>query len=364
MKPCSSCRRHLRRTERECPFCGAPCREAAAPVVAVLVLASALVGCTEGMVPPEQADGSSSTTAEVSSSTSETSGTTAAASGTTAAVSASGVVEGSSSGGTTTAVDEGTTACSADEGSVFIYGPPPECRCPDPPPHCDPPSLECDVLSQDCPVGEKCMPWGSEGGAWDATRCVPVAPDPDQPGEPCTVEGSPTSGVDSCDLGSMCWDVDDETLAGTCVAMCTGTIEMPICEEEGTVCAINNDDVLVLCLPACDPLAQDCSVGEGCYPIQSVWACVPDASEGSGYGAPCAFVNVCAPGLVCVDSGAVPPGEACEGEAGCCTEICDVADPAGDMQCTGAPGGQICEPWYDDGRAPAGLEDVGVCTLP
>jgi len=359
MKPCSSCRRHLRRMERACPFCGAPCREAAAPVVAVLVLASALVGCTEG-VPPEEPDGSStSTTAEASGSTSEASSTTVVASG-------SGVIEGSSSSSsaTTTALDDGTTACSADEGSVFIYGPPPECQCPDPPPHCDPPSLECDVFAQDCPVGEKCMPWANDGGdMWNATRCSPVVPDPGDPGEPCLVEGSSVSGIDSCDLGSMCWGVDDETLTGTCVAMCTGTIEAPICEEEGTVCAISNGEVLAVCLLACDPLAQDCPVGEGCYPVQDEWVCSPDGSEGSGYGAPCEFINACVPGLVCLDSSMVPPGEACEGAAGCCTEICDVADPAGDMQCTGAPGGQVCEPWYDDGRAPAGLEDVGVCTV-
>jgi hypothetical protein len=328
-------------------------------MVAVLVLASALVGCTEG-TPPEDGDGSStSTTVEASSSTSEASGTTAVASG-------SGVIEGSSSGGTTTALDDGTTACSADEGAAFIYGPPPECQCPDPPPYCDDdPAFECDVFAQDCPVGEKCTAWANDGGEeWNATRCVPVAPDPDQPGESCMVEGGPVSGIDTCDLGSLCLDVDDETLTGTCVALCTGTVDAPTCEEEGTVCAISNGGALALCRPACDPLAQDCPAGDGCYPFQGGWACAADASGGSGYGEPCEFINACAPGLACLDSGAVPPGEACEGAAGCCTEICDVTDPAGDMQCAGAPGGQICEPWFDPGRAPAGLEDVGVCAVP
>lgn len=324
-------------------------------MVAMLVLASTLVGCVEEVVPPEQTDGSTAT-ATTTATAAETSSTTAVASG-------SGVIDGSSSA-TTVAVDDGTTACSADEGSVFIYGPPPECKCPNPPPHCEQPP-ECDVLAQDCPEGEKCMPWDSDGGSgWDAVRCVPLVPDPGEPGEPCTVEGSPGSGVDSCDLGAFCWDVDDETLTGTCVAMCTGTAEAPVCETEGTVCAIINGGILALCLPACDPLAQDCPTGEGCYPIQSVWACVFDGSEGSGYGAPCEYINACAPGLVCLQAEAVPPGEPCEGGSGCCSEICDVADPAGDMQCSGAPGGQICEPWYDPGKAPAGLEDVGVCTLP
>lgn len=359
MKPCSSCRRHLRRTERACPFCGTPCREAAAPVVAVLVLASALVGCTEGLPPEDGDDSSTSTTANVSSSTSEDPSTTAVASG-------SGMIEGSggsSSGATTTALDEGTTACSAEGGVAFIYGPPPECDCPDPPPHCNG-NMECDLFAQDCPIGEKCTPWANDGSEnWNATRCVPVAPDPDQPGDPCTAEDESASGLDSCDQGSLCLDVDDETLMGTCVALCTGTLEMPTCEPEGTVCAISNE-VLPLCLPACDPIAQDCPMGDGCYPIQGVWACANDASDGAGYGEPCEFINVCTPGLVCLDGSEVPPGEACEGMAGCCTEICDITDPAGDMQCMGAPGGQICEPWFEAGQAPAGLENVGVCRLP
>lgn len=42
----------------------------------------------------------------------------------------------------------------------------------------------------------------------------------------------------------------------------------------------------------------------------------------------------------------------------------DAFDPAGDAQCTGAPEGQICQPWYEPGTAPRGYEDVGTCALP
>lgn len=328
-------------------------------MVAVLVLASALVGCVENTIVPEETEaGSSSTTAGVASTTAEV------ASATTEPSTSSGMIEGSSSGFATTAVDEGTTACSADEGAVFIYGPPPECQCPDPPPHCEQPP-ECDLFAQDCPEGEKCTAWSTTGGAWDAVRCVPVVPDPDQVGEPCTAEESASSGLDSCDLGSMCWNVDEVTLTGTCVAICTGSADDPSCEEPGTSCAITNGGAIVLCLPTCDPIVQSCPEGEGCYPVEDAWFCSSDGSgELGGYGDPCAFINVCDPGLVCLDASMVPPGQACEGGAGCCTEVCDLADPAGDLQCTGAPEGQICQPWYEAGMAPAGYEDVGVCTLP
>jgi len=52
-------------------------------------------------------------------------------------------------------------------------------------------AVECDVWSQDCPSGEKCMPWVSDGGSsWNATRCTSLTNDPNQPGDPCTVEGN------------------------------------------------------------------------------------------------------------------------------------------------------------------------------
>ena len=104
---------------------------------------------------------------------------------------------------------------------------------------------------------------------------------------------------------------------------------------------------------------------EHVYPIHSRWQCVLDGSSELGaYGDPCLFDNQCDPGLVCLDDSTVPPGQACEGATECCTEICDLSDPAGDLQCAGAAGGQICVPWYAEGTAPPGFEAVGACTLP
>ncbi len=223
-------------------------------------------------------------------------------------------------------------------------------------------SFECDLFAQDCPEGEKCMPWGNDGGTWNATRCSPISDNPGQPGDECTVEGSGTSGIDSCDIGVMCWDVDPETNMGSCVQMCTGDEANPICEDPGTTCSIANDGAIVLCLPVCDPILQDCPEGQACYPVAEDWVCGPDASGEMGtYGDPCEFINVCDPGLMCLDASATPN---CMGGSGCCTEVCDITDPEGDAQCTGAPDGQTCQPWYEEGAAPPGYEDVGACALP
>ena len=222
-------------------------------------------------------------------------------------------------------------------------------------------SFECDLFAQDCPEGEKCMPWANDGGtAWNATRCSPISDNPGQAGDMCTVEGSGVSGIDDCDIGSMCWDVDPETNMGTCVALCTGDEADPICEDPDTACAIVNEGAIVLCLPSCDPLLQDCPDGQACYPINDDFLCVPDASGEMGvYGDPCEFINACDPGLMCLGAAAVPD---CTGSQGCCSEVCDTSDPSGDAQCSGAD--QACEPWYEEGAAPPGYEDVGACALP
>ncbi|MBL8975762.1 MAG: hypothetical protein JNK56_34490, partial [Myxococcales bacterium] len=68
---------------------------------------------------------------------------------------------------------------------------------------------ECDLWAQDCPPGNKCAPYDKDGdGIHDTPRCVPVDGAPDQAGDDCSIAGSIASGIDSCDLGLMCWNVD------------------------------------------------------------------------------------------------------------------------------------------------------------
>lgn len=62
----------------------------------------------------------------------------------------------------------------------------------------------------------------------------------------------------------MCWNVLGETMKGYCVGFCDGDHDNPTCAEPNTECAVTGNDVLRLCLPFCDPLIQDCPIGELC----------------------------------------------------------------------------------------------------
>jgi hypothetical protein len=219
-------------------------------------------------------------------------------------------------------------------------------------------SNECDIWTQDCPEGEKCMPWANDGGSsWNATRCSPINDNPGQPGDECTVEGGGVSGLDDCDVASMCWDVDPETNLGVCVGFCEGSEDAPLCSNPDDACSITNDGVLILCLPTCDPLLQDCADGQACYPESNGFICSPDASGEMGvYGDPCEYINVCDPGFWCANARSVPN---CVGAIGCCASYCDVTEPD-----------PFCEPdtectiWHEEGTAPPGEEDIGVCIVP
>lgn len=223
--------------------------------------------------------------------------------------------------------------------------------------------IECNIWDQDCPPGEKCTVWSNVGGeVWNAVRCAPIDDNPGQPGDECTTEGSATSGIDDCDLGSLCWNVDLETNMGTCVALCTGDEGNPMCDNPDDTCSLH--DPLALCLPSCDPLIQDCPIDQVCHPSndhsESLWVCSREAAGDLGnYGDACEYFNVCNPGLVCL-ADAVPD---CEGANQCCTEICALDSPSGNQQCEEWGEGQMCRPWYTPGTEPPGLENVGYCGL-
>jgi hypothetical protein len=220
---------------------------------------------------------------------------------------------------------------------------------------------ECSPWVQDCPEGEKCMPFDSDGNnSWDALKCVPVARDPGKPGEPCTAEGSGVSGIDDCELGAMCWSVDNDTKEGVCVAMCTGSPDDPTCTVPDTSCLIANDEVLILCLPGCDPLLNECAPDEVCVPSpqdKGVFICALDASgDGGKEFDECAQLNSCDPGLLCGDSAMA--AECDQNALRCCVAFCDLTMPA----CNGA--GAECVPWFEEGMAPEGLDHLGVCRIP
>lgn len=211
----------------------------------------------------------------------------------------------------------------------------------------------CDMLLQDCPEGHKCIAYADDGGSsWNANRCVPVHPEPDLPGQPCTTRGV-ASGIDSCDATSMCWDIDPST----CVPFCQGTHDDPLCPE-GSTCAVYG--VTILCLQSCDPLLQDCPGNDLCIGNGDAdnFVCVLDASgeDGQLFDA-CEFQNACDPGLLCVN---VAYASECDPYAyECCLPFCDLTLPP---NCPGAM--QTCQPYFGMDPAPPEYENVGFCALP
>jgi len=206
----------------------------------------------------------------------------------------------------------------------------------------------CDPWAQDCPEDEKCAAWASEGGTWDANKCVPLLGN-GVTGDECMYDGA-AQGTDTCDVGYMCYYTTDGI--GSCIPLCTGNPDTKICPDNFN-CSISNQGSLLLCLNACDPLLQDCAqVDSGCFWDGSLFNCDPagDLLEGE----PCGFINDCSAGHVCMGAESLP---ACNGSA-CCAGFCDLSAPNCQIANT------ECIAFYDEGQAPPGLEDVGVCVLP
>jgi len=200
--------------------------------------------------------------------------------------------------------------------------------------HC----TECDFWQQDCMVGEACKPWANDGGMeWNAARCGAVDADPGEPGDPCVVVGSSWSGIDSCDVGGFCWNVDLESSMGECVALCDGTKQEPACPGGGT-CVLANDGYLPLCLPACDPLTPTCDEGQGGYPgWYDDFVCLREGDD--------VYTDAphptCAPGSFALVDGT-------------CVTFCDLSAK------TSCDDGFTCMPYFQ-GKAPAEYANVGGC---
>lgn len=216
------------------------------------------------------------------------------------------------------------------------------------------PDQWCDLFSQNCPPGLKCMPYADDGGQiWNAAGCFPVVEDPDEVGEPCTIEGN---GIDTCDIGMICWDADPHTQMESCVSMCNGHESDSICTDPDTFCAQDGTGLLALCLPTCDPLNQDCPDDLGCYPFINRFTCISDASGPQGApGQTCQSINTCDPGSACVSPEFVP---GCEAPDLCCSAFCPIGEPP-----TACLPGQVCVPWYRE-LGDSSYEDVGLCGLP
>jgi hypothetical protein len=210
----------------------------------------------------------------------------------------------------------------------------------------------CDVWAQDCPEGEKCLVWSADGdGDLDGcvlSRCSPIAADPVAVGGACEIETGPWSGVDDCDIGAYCWDVDPVTLRGVCVGNCFGNEANPLCTE-GLLCFVGYNGWLTACVPGCDPLAPACPPGSACATGDGgASVCLP-----SSLGIPvaqaeaCDHASGCGDGFACMAKDAVP---GCADPASCCTALCDPEAPACGRETP------VCTPL-------AGADGVGGCTV-
>jgi hypothetical protein len=258
----------------------------------------------------------------------------------------SGGTEGQSSAGDTQGQGSGDTEGQGSGGSSTTG---------------EPGVVPCDPWQQDCPAGQKCAPYTSTPGLlFDAFRCVDVHPVPQPAWAPCHITGAYESGEDDCEPGAVCWEADPVTFAGTCLPMCNlESWDEPLCDTPGTHCEAQGDS-LALCLVDCDPLAQNCEPDEVCVPNPAdlvSFLCAIDVSGEEGQALdPCGYANACDPGLACMLQPAV---ECALFEFGCCTPLCDVSQP---NTCPGA--GQACVPWFEEGEALPGEENIGICTLP
>ncbi|MEM9456077.1 MAG: hypothetical protein AAGF11_17985 [Myxococcota bacterium] len=342
MKLCQLCDHYVLNTEASCPFCGASVSTMRAPL-APLGLAFGLMTAACGPSTGSESEAGSAESSGSSGGTTPITATTATPTTTTTSMTTMGP-EGTSS--TTTSVDES----SDDQGGSFYAGP------------TDIPTTElCDLQAQDCLPGEKCSPWSVDGDhIHDSSRCVPVADNPGQSGEPCQVEGSHYSGFDDCDVGLVCADVAPGTDTGVCRAICDPDGEK-FCADPNTVCIGWYDGAFPICSAACDPVLMDCRPGLGCYgnpdTVCDFGACgyPPPPRTALSQGEVCSelFVNECEAGLQCTDGSLVL---GCAG-ARCCTATCDLSDAT---SCDAIPG-TVCGVSYPPDSCLPKLYFAGVC---
>lgn len=222
----------------------------------------------------------------------------------------------------------------------------------------------CDIYKQDCPNGEKCTAYGPpDTFIPSGIKCTPVPDNPKEFNVECDV-GAEGLGDDNCALGSVCLDLDYDG-KGFCLPYCTGTPDDPMCEDSEATCV----KLFVFydfgnCFKKCDPLLQNCAAGEGCY-MDAIkvgntgFVCLPVVQEGKGktYGADCFGWSSCEPGYACVYKDFVPDcGDLC------CTPWCDLSEE--EDPCSAYDPTMSCVPWYSEGTAPPGFENVGVCAIP
>lgn len=216
---------------------------------------------------------------------------------------------------------------------------------------------DCDIRMHDCPNAEKCVPIVQQNVNPDGpdllvpeyTECVPILGEVPLGGA-CTLLGE--FGLDDCNASSTCWHLSEsEGWTGVCRAMCESALDGLACSEDSYCLDYWPSGLPALCLATCDPLAQDCGPGLGCFWEIGVFLCL-DTIEHVPTGQPCAVDYDCAPGNYCAPDWSLP---SCAG-SDCCTKFCNL--PEGDADCAAQPG-TTCAPFFE--LPLQGQEHIGFC---
>jgi hypothetical protein len=241
----------------------------------------------------------------------------------------------------------------------------------------------CDPFVQDCAAGLKCAAVDMSGnGVWDSNACVPVMGEGVH-GEPCHYLGFASDGLDDCEKGAMCYFFDEELGEGTCVELCAGSRDDPVCGPACTGCEILFSESVNICVaPVCTPPVEGlcapeevcaCDADEKCIPnnVSGEFSCILWPADELPAGGPCSISGQCEAGFFCVEADFFPFAN-CQNSPGCCTPYCDVSQGTTDNPvCVDLNEelidleGVECVPWFEDGEGPPGCAgNTGVCAVP
>lgn len=232
---------------------------------------------------------------------------------------------------------------------------------------------DCSLWCQDCEDEARCAVVKENAASLDWEKsCLPLLQTEAGIGEPCAVE---QDGTDACEPQTTCF-------GGTCIELCLPGNSAFGCE--GTkrclgLDAFGGESAFGVCLEPCDPLGlcpltgdeicyptiSTCeeSVDPGCYPLNGdgTTFCVPRPlfPDVHDHGWPCTENLDCdEPPTMCAPAALIA---GCEAADGCCADLCNLSSG---LPCDFAAQGESCEPLFEIGEAPTGLENVGICRLP
>ena len=139
--------------------------------------------------------------------------------------------------------------------------------------------VSCDPLAPTCDAGQGCY-FDGQGYSCAPEGTIPA-------GQACTNVGQCVPGAE-CFNDGLCHQWCDPAATSTCAAN-------EACTDIG--------DGMGICLPPpCDPLAQDCDTGEGCYYDGNDFSCMPAGSTQAGGTCGQAY-GECVPGAECMNPG-------------------------------------------------------------